>query len=80
MHQARSIPRRESGSTRPHPMLAGLIRKALARPVPERIRSGGFMAAHAYVELAAELQAYLQGKRPEVLAAEALRRFEGMQA
>jgi len=64
----------------PNGRLAELIRAALCRPVPEWIRSGGFCAAHDYVVLAGELQAYLAGKRREVLAAEALRRFEAMQA
>lgn len=79
MVQATSLARRTQ--TGPLcPTLSGLIKAALIRPMPERIRNGGFESAHSYVELAAELQQYLDGRRPEVLAAEALRRFEGMQA
>ena len=60
--------------------LAGLIKAALCRPVPLSIRGGSFDRSHQYVELAGELQAYLAGRRREDLAAEALRRFEGMQS
>ena len=67
---------RESSSAQ---VLERHIREALCRPVPRGVLAGSANAAREYTDLAHELQQFLVGKRPEVAAAEALRRFEARQ-
>lgn len=56
--------------------LGRLIEKALHRRVPMSVVAGSANKAKAYTALAYELQQFLAGKRREIDAAEALRRFE----